>query len=106
MYFNIFLKLNDFVISKKTALFTVYFHLQKNTKKALEELDKVLKNYESFSKNISQLLVVTVESQKISQNKKGIVNEVGTLISRMEKVLLENGKFAETVERLNKEVKS
>ena len=98
--------MKDFVISKKTALFTIYFHLQNNAKKALEELDKVLKNYESFSKNISQLLVVTVESQKISQNKTDIVNEVGTLISRMEKVLKENGKFAETVERLNKEVKS
>ena len=103
MYFNIFLKLNDFVISKKTALFTIYFHLQNNTKKPLEELDKVLKNYGALSKNISRLLD---ENQKISQNKKDFVNEVGTLISRMEKVLLENGKFAETVERLNKEVKS
>ena len=96
MYFNIFLKLKDFVISKKTALFTIYFHLQNNTKKALEEMDKVLKNYGALSNNISQLLD---ENQKISQNKKDIVNEVGTFISRMEEVLLENRKLSETVQQ-------
>ena len=97
------LKLKDFVISKKTALFTIYFHLQNNVKKTSEEMDKCLKKNDALSKKLLQLLD---ENQKISQNKKDFVNEVGTLISRMEKVSLENGKYAETVERLNKEVKS
>ena len=64
MYFNIFLKLNGFVISKKTALFTIYFHLQNDVKKTSEEMDKCLKNNGALSKKLSQLLD---ENHKISQ---------------------------------------
>ena len=103
MYINIFLKFKNFVIPNKTALFTIYFHLQNDVKKTSEEMDKCLKNNDALNKKLSQLLD---ENQKISQNKKDFVNEVGTLISGMEKVLLENRKFAETVESFNKEVKS